>query len=116
MFKAITIKGPAIGADFAPCVIAEMSTHYNGNIETAFKIIEAGKQAGADVVKFQTYRPNTIALNYDSEDFRIHGGMWGGPASYNPLKNESSRPSMKTGHVMVDVRISLAANTNRYER
>jgi hypothetical protein len=33
-------------------------------------IVEAAKAAGADAVKLQTYRPDTITLNADSEDFR----------------------------------------------
>jgi pseudaminic acid synthase len=81
-FPSITIAGRRIAADEAPYVIAEMSANHNGNIETAFRIIEAAKQAGADAVKLQTYRPDTITLNCDSEDFRIHGGLWDGRTLY----------------------------------
>lgn len=70
----ITIAGRRIAIDEAPYVIAEMSANHNGNIDTAFKIIEAAKQSGADAVKLQTYRPDTITLNCDTEDFRIHSG------------------------------------------
>jgi hypothetical protein len=44
----ITIAGRRIAFDRAPYVIAEMSANHNGSIETAFKIIESAKQAGAD--------------------------------------------------------------------
>jgi pseudaminic acid synthase len=87
----ITIAGRRIAADEAPYVIAEMSANHNGNIETAFKLIEAAKLAGADAVKVQTYRPDTITLNSDSEDFRIHGGLWDGRTLYD-LYQEAHMP------------------------
>jgi pseudaminic acid synthase len=87
----ITIAGRRIAIDEAPYVIAEMSANHNGNIETAFKLIEAAKQAGADAVKLQTYRPDTITLNCDSEDFRIRGGLWDGRTLYE-LYEEAHMP------------------------
>lgn len=87
----ITIAGRRIAADEAPYVIAEMSANHNGNIETAFKLIEAAKLAGADAVKLQTYRPDTITLNCDSEDFRIQGGLWDGRTLYD-LYQEAHMP------------------------
>ncbi len=89
--SSITIAGRRISSDVPPYVIAEMSANHNGNIETAFKIIEAAKHAGADAVKLQTYRPDTITLNCDSEDFRIHGGLWDGRTLYD-LYQEAHMP------------------------
>jgi N-acetylneuraminate synthase len=91
MNPQISIAGRNIGLEHAPYVIAEMSANHNGNIDTAFKIIEAAKQAGADAVKLQTYRPDTITLNCDSEDFRIHGGLWDGRTLYD-LYQEAHMP------------------------
>lgn len=79
---SITIAGRRIAVDQPPYIIAEMSANHNGSIEKAFKIIEAAKHSGADAVKLQTYRPDTITLNCDSEDFRIQGGLWDGRTLY----------------------------------
>jgi pseudaminic acid synthase len=88
---SITIAGQRIAVDASPYVIAEMSANHNGNIDNAFKIIEAAKHAGADAVKLQTYRPDTITLNCDSEEFRIRGGLWDGRTLYD-LYQEAHMP------------------------
>jgi N-acetylneuraminate synthase len=91
MSKKIVIDGRVIGADASPYVIAEMSANHNGRIETAFKIIEAAHLAGADAVKLQTYRPDTITLKCEAEDFRIDGGLWDGRTLYD-LYEEAHTP------------------------
>ncbi|MFJ3044284.1 pseudaminic acid synthase [Herbaspirillum chlorophenolicum] len=87
----INIAGRRIGSDERPFVIAEMSANHNGSIETAFRIIDAAKKAGADAVKLQTYRPDTITLDCDSEEFRINGGLWHGRTLYD-LYREAHMP------------------------
>jgi N-acetylneuraminate synthase len=87
----VTIAGRQIGRSFSPFVIAEMSANHNGNIGTAFRIIEEAKKAGADAVKLQTYTPETITLNCDSEEFRIRGGLWDGRTLYD-LYREAHMP------------------------
>lgn len=82
MTAKITIAGRAIGSSHPPYLIAEMSANHNGDLENAFRIIDEAKKAGADAVKIQTYRPDTITLNSDAEDFQIHGGLWDGWTLY----------------------------------
>ena len=73
MNPTISIAGRPIGPDHAPYIIAELSANHNGKLETALKIIEEAKKAGADAVKLQTYTADTITLDCDSEEFQIHG-------------------------------------------
>lgn len=80
---AITIAGRRIAADEPPYVIAELSANHNGKLDTALRIIDAAKTAGAAAVKLQTYRPDTITLASDAEPFRIHGGLWDGRTLYD---------------------------------
>lgn len=89
--QRIEIAGRAIGLDHPPYVIAELSANHNGRIETALRIIEEAKRAGADAVKLQTYKPETITLNCDSEDFKIRGGLWDGRTLYE-LYEEAHMP------------------------
>lgn len=91
MNPSITIAGRRISADEPPYIIAEISANHNGNLETALKLIDVAKEAGADAVKMQTYRPDTITLDSDSEDFRIEGGLWHGRTLYD-LYSEAYTP------------------------
>lgn len=87
----IRIAGRRIASDGLPYVIAEVSANHNGRLDTALQIIEEAKKAGADAVKVQTYRPDTITLDCDSEDFQIHGGLWDGRTLYE-LYQEAHTP------------------------
>ena len=89
--KQIQIAGRPIGPDHPPYVIAEVSANHNGKLETAMRIIEEAKKAGADAAKLQTYKPDTITLNCDSEDFKIRGGLWDGRTLYE-LYEEAHMP------------------------
>jgi N-acetylneuraminate synthase len=90
--QQIQIAGRHIGPDHPPYVIAEVSANHNGKLETAMRIIEEAKKAGADAAKLQTYKPDTITLNCDSEDFKIRGGLWDGRTLYE-LYEEAHMPS-----------------------
>ncbi|MCL7945961.1 pseudaminic acid synthase [Marinobacter sp. ATCH36] len=87
----ITIAGRRIARDEPPYIIAELSANHNGKLETALKILEEAKKAGADAVKLQTYRPDTITLDSDGKDFQIKGGLWDGRTLFE-LYQEAHMP------------------------
>jgi pseudaminic acid synthase len=82
MNDVFEINGRKIGSAYRPYIIAEMSANHNGNIENAFKIIDAAKVAGADAVKIQTYTADTMTVNSKGEQFMIRGGLWDGRNLY----------------------------------
>ncbi|AUM13743.1 pseudaminic acid synthase [Ketobacter alkanivorans] len=88
---SIRISGRRIADDVPPYIIAELSANHNGSLDTALRIVEEAKKAGADAVKLQTYRADTITLNSDSDDFQIKGGLWNGRTLYE-LYEEAHMP------------------------
>jgi pseudaminic acid synthase len=79
-----SINGRAIGPGLPVYVIAEVSANHGQRYENAVRIIEAAGEAGADAVKLQTYRPDTITIQSDAEPFRnAKGGLWEGKTLYD---------------------------------
>lgn len=81
----IVIDGREISGSQPPYIIAELSANHNGKLETALKIIDEAVKAGADAVKLQTYRPDTITLDSVNDDFKIKGGLLGRANSLRAL-------------------------------
>ncbi len=74
----VTINGREIGPGRPPYIIAEISGNHNGDINRAFKLLEAAAEAGADAVKLQTYTPDTMTIDAPQADFQVRGGPWDG--------------------------------------
>ncbi len=73
-------------------IIAELSANHNQQLEIAKKTIKAARQAGADAIKLQTYRPDTMTINCDNEFFSIDNGtLWDGKTLYE-LYQEAYTP------------------------
>ncbi len=43
-----------------PIIIAEAGVNHNGNLDNALQMVEAAKQAGADYIKFQTFKADCL--------------------------------------------------------
>ena len=82
MNPSIKIGNRKIGLDSHPYVIAEMSANHNGSIDTAKLIINTAAKCGADAIKIQTYRADTLTINSDKPDFVINDGLWAGRTLY----------------------------------
>ncbi len=85
------IAGRLIGPEHPPYVIAELSGNHNGDLDRALRLIDAAADAGADAVKLQTYRPDTITIDHDGPGFRLETGLWAGKRLYD-LYGEAQTP------------------------
>ncbi|WP_448641019.1 pseudaminic acid synthase [Geodermatophilus sp. URMC 63] len=64
----------------SPWVVAELSGNHDGSLDRALATIDAIAATGAQSVKFQTYRAESMTLDSDAPPFRIRAGheLWGG--------------------------------------
>ncbi len=81
------IDGFNISNDNFVYLIAEMSSNHNGNIENAYKTIEAAKASGANAIKLQTYTPDTLTIKSNRQEFYLAGGLWDGRHLYDLYKD-----------------------------
>jgi len=85
------INGRMVGCKHPPYIVAELSANHSGSIEKAMQLITIAKSSGADAVKLQTYKPDTITLNCNNPEFIIEGGLWHGRTLYE-LYEEAHTP------------------------
>lgn len=88
---SVTIEGRVIGASAPPYIVAEMSGNHNHDLQRALRIIDAAKAAGADAVKLQTYRADTITIDHHGDEFIVKGGLWNGRRLFE-LYDEAHTP------------------------
>lgn len=60
-------------------IVAEMSCNHMGSLQTAYQIIDAAAEAGADAVKISLDDPNGgITIDCHNKYFKIRAGTWKG--------------------------------------
>lgn len=83
----IVIDKKNISSSNSTYIIAEMSANHLQDFERAKLIIKGAKEVGADAIKLQTYRPDTITLDCHTEDFlATPGSPWDGMNLYDLYK------------------------------
>lgn len=87
----MTIGERRIGPGEPAYLVAEMSANHENDLERAKLIVEEAARAGADAIKLQTYRPETMTIDSDRAPFRIEEGPWKGRTLYD-LYEEAYTP------------------------
>ena len=60
----INISGKNVGLGEDRFIIAEAGVNHNGDINIAKKLVDAAKYAGADAIKFQTFKSENLVTPY----------------------------------------------------
>jgi pseudaminic acid synthase len=83
--REVRIGKHLVGPAHRPFVIAEMSGNHNGDLDRALTIVDEVAASGAQALKLQTYRADTITIDVDTPAFRISAdhSLWGGENLYS---------------------------------
>lgn len=80
----IALGNRLVGPGHPTYVIAELSANHGGSFDRAVELVHRAAEAGADAVKVQTYRPDTMTLDAAHEPFVVSGGtLWDGRKLYD---------------------------------
>jgi len=74
-----------------PLLIAELSGNHGGDLSKAIDLIEAAVESGADAIKLQTYKPETITVRGKDDRFLLKDGLWAGQYLHD-LYNDAMTP------------------------
>ena len=87
------IKDINIGLKYPPVIIAEMSGNHNNSLDNAIELVEIAAKSGAQILKLQTYTPDTMTINCSNKYFKINNkkSPWYGRNLYE-LYSEASTP------------------------
>ncbi len=73
-----------VGDEFPVFIIAELSANHEQKLQLARDTLKAMKEAGANAVKLQTYKPETMTLDSDKPWFQTRKeGPWAGQTLYD---------------------------------
>ena len=79
-------------------IIAEAGVNHNGNINLGKRLIDAAKEAGADVVKFQTFQADNLASKYARK---------AGYQLYTTNEKETQKEMLKKLELTYDMHVEL---------
>ena len=85
--KKVNIDNKTIGKEAYTFVIAEAGVNHNGNLELAVEMVKAAKKAGADAIKFQSFKAAKICDRKLEEVKKVEGLTGGSKSSYDMYKS-----------------------------
>ncbi len=86
--KNIKIGKININSNSSPIFIAEMSGNHNQSLDRALKLVDLAAKSGANIIKLQTYKPDTMTLDLNYGDFKINDkkSLWHKKSLYELYK------------------------------
>jgi pseudaminic acid synthase len=88
----IKIGNCSVGDGQPVFIVAEMSGNHGGDLNRALEIIRQAKKSGANAIKLQTYKAETITLKSNKPYFLLDDNKWGESKTLWDLYKEAHTP------------------------
>jgi N-acetylneuraminate synthase len=72
------IAGREIGTHLPPYVVAEIGAGHDGTEGSILELMKCAKEASADAVKIQVYKPEDLTLDSPLPEYQLESGLWRG--------------------------------------
>jgi pseudaminic acid synthase len=100
MSENMKINGRMVGESAPVFVVAELSANHRKDLRVALDTVRAARDAGAEAIKLQHYKPGTITIDCDNNYFQIpQGTIWNAPSLYK-LYEDAYMPWEWTERIM----------------
>ena len=87
MKNEFKIGNKMVGDGHSAIIIAEMSGNHRGDFEKAKKMVKTACECGADVIKLQTFKPDSLTLKSSKKWFQVKvNESWKGRSLYDLYK------------------------------
>ena len=90
--KNFSIGKTQVGINSKAFIVAEISANHDQKIDKALRLVREAKKAGANAIKLQTFKPESLTIKTDEQDLKPSKTPWSKYKSRYELFKKASLP------------------------
>ena len=90
--KNFSIGKTQVGVNSKAFIVAEISANHDQKIDKALRLVREAKKAGANAIKLQTFKPESLTIKTDTQDLKPSKTPWSKYKSRYELFKKASLP------------------------
>jgi pseudaminic acid synthase len=90
--KNFSIGKTQVGVNSKAFIVAEISANHDQKIDKALRLVREAKKAGANAIKLQTFKPESLTIKTDRQDLKPSKTPWSKYKSRYELFKKASLP------------------------
>jgi pseudaminic acid synthase len=90
--KNFSIGKTQVGVNSKAFIVAEISANHDQKLDKALRLVREAKKAGANAIKLQTFKPESLTIKTDGQDLKPSKTPWSKYKSRYELFKKASLP------------------------